>query len=93
MNYLESKERQQLIVQVLTATTLPEITTATTALKHWVEEHPDDLGIIDGFEQLSLMEDCARAREEFYLPVAFSARIGYANRHVVIHSLMSRVDA
>jgi hypothetical protein len=63
MSYAEDSQRERLIDQVLGARKLQEIVEATEALKQWVKTHPDDLGIIDGFEQLSLMEDIARERE------------------------------
>jgi len=49
--------RNELIDQVLDATTLPEIFAARHALQDWVQAYPNDLGIVDGFEQLYIMED------------------------------------
>ena len=59
MNYINDPKRKLLISQVLSATTMPEIEEAIHALQEWVREHPDDRGIVDGFEQLSLMQDIA----------------------------------
>jgi hypothetical protein len=71
MRYLENPERQRVLRQALSATTLLEIETATRELRQWVAEHPDDLGIVDAFEQLDLMR---RATEEIasteHTPVA-----------------------
>ena len=55
--------RQQLIRQVRGARSLAEIGDATQALHRWLAQHPDDLGIVDGFEALSMMQECAEARE------------------------------
>ena len=70
MSYANNPQRQCLIEQVLDATTLSEINSATTALRQWVAAHPDDLGIIDGFEQLALMRMAAEqvAAEQASLP-------------------------
>ncbi|HLK60301.1 MAG TPA: hypothetical protein VKU00_27305 [Chthonomonadaceae bacterium] len=62
MNYANDPKRRLLIAQVLGATTLPEIEEATQALQQWVKDHPDDLGIVDGFEQLALMRICAEEK-------------------------------
>lgn len=63
MSYSQDPERQRILIQALDATTLCEIDVATRELKQWVRDHPDDLGIVDSFEQLSLMEDTARDQE------------------------------
>lgn len=63
MKYSQDPERQRILLQALDATTLCEIDVATRELKQWVKDHPDDLGIVDAFEQLSLMEDIARENE------------------------------
>jgi hypothetical protein len=63
MRYSQDPERQRILIQALDATTLCEIDVATRELKQWVRDHPDDLGIVDAFEQLSLMEDIARNQE------------------------------
>ena len=53
------KARSQLINQVLDATTLPQVKAAQRALSAWIKDHPEEQGMRDGFEQLSLMEDIA----------------------------------
>lgn len=63
MNYRDNPERKRVLHQALRARTLADIANATCELKTWVNAHPDDIGIVDAFEQLSLMEDCARERE------------------------------
>ncbi|MBV9849674.1 MAG: hypothetical protein JO250_08295 [Armatimonadetes bacterium] len=55
--------RDRLSDQVLDATTLPEIHAAQQALRAWIKEHPEDEGMRDGFEQLSLMQDIAEQEE------------------------------
>jgi hypothetical protein len=62
MSHTSNPERSLLIAQVLGATTLAEIEEATKALQKWVADHPDDLGIVDGFEQLALMRICAEEK-------------------------------
>ena len=70
MSYANNPQRQCLIEQVLDATSLPEINAATTALRQWVVAHTDDLGIVDGFEQLALMRMSAEqiAAEQAAIP-------------------------
>jgi hypothetical protein len=55
MRYLQNEERQRILRQALTAKSLCEIDAATLELREWVSTHPDDLGIVDAFEQLDLM--------------------------------------
>ena len=45
------------------ARTLPEITTATRELREWVRQNPEDVGIREAFEGLSLMRDIAEEQE------------------------------
>jgi hypothetical protein len=59
----EEAERKRVLGQALSARTLSQVLAATCELKLWVASHPDDLGIVDAFEQLSLMEDVAREKE------------------------------
>ena len=51
--------RERLTNQVLDATTLEDIHTARRTLRGWVEAHPEEEGMSDAFEQLSLLEDIA----------------------------------
>ena len=53
MKTIQDAARLHLINQVLDATTPKEITLAEEALDCWMQTHPDDLGMKDGFEQLS----------------------------------------
>ena len=55
--------RDRLTNQVLDSTTLPEIMAAQHALRAWIKQHPEDEGMRDGFEQLSLMQDIAEAEQ------------------------------
>lgn len=50
-------ERQQVIEQVLNATTLEEVESAITLMDRWVEAHPDDVSMEDGYEQLAIMKE------------------------------------
>jgi hypothetical protein len=54
-------QRQYVVEQVLNATSLPEIESATQALDAWLAAHPDDLGMEDGYEQLALMRRAVEA--------------------------------
>ncbi len=55
--------RDRLTNQVLDATTLPEIFAAQQALCAWIKKHPEEEGMRDGFEQLSLMQDIVEQEE------------------------------
>jgi len=57
MNYLDDPARDALILQILRAKTLPEVHAAQAALRQWRQRYPNDWGILDGGEELSLMED------------------------------------
>lgn len=65
MRYAENPKRQRVLMQALRATTLPEIERAAHDLHQWIDAHPDDVGIVDAFEQLDLMR---RAVEEIAKP-------------------------
>lgn len=55
--------RERLVNQVLDATTLSEVADATQALRAWLRDHPEDVGLSDGFEQLALMQEAAEWQE------------------------------
>ena len=57
MNYQDNPQREGLTRQILSATTLPEVHAAQEVLRRWREQHPEDWGILDAGEQLSLIED------------------------------------
>lgn len=57
MNYQDNPERERLTQQILSADTLPEVHAAQAALRRWRERYPEDWGILDAGEQLSLIED------------------------------------
>ncbi len=57
MNYQDNPERERLTRQILSADTLPEVHAAQTALRLWRERYPEDWGILDAGEQLSLIKD------------------------------------
>lgn len=55
--------RDRLTIQVLDATTLPEIEAATKALRSWIKAHPEDEGMSDAFEQLFILKEIAEEQE------------------------------
>ena len=55
--------RERLLDLVLGAVALDEIAAAQQALRDWIEAYPEEEGLRDGFEQLSLMEDAAHEQE------------------------------
>lgn len=57
MDFLDDPARDVLILQILRAKTLPEVHAAQAALRQWRQHYPNDWGILDGGEELSLMED------------------------------------
>lgn len=57
MNYQDNPEREHLTRQILSADTLLEVHAAQAALRLWRERYPEDWGILDAGEQLSLIED------------------------------------
>ena len=61
--FLHLPERECLLNQVLDARTLAEIDAATHALREWLRRYPEDTGIREGFEGLSLMRDIAEEQE------------------------------
>lgn len=63
MNYADHPERERILDQALDARTLPEIAVATGELREWVHQNPDDVGIREAFEGLSLMQDIAEEQE------------------------------
>jgi hypothetical protein len=56
MKYYEDPERERVLLQALSARTLEELRIATEELDVWVAAHPEDVGIIDAYEQMALME-------------------------------------
>lgn len=52
-------DRERLTKQVLDATTLEEIHAAQRLLRDWIKVYPEEEGMKDAFEQLSLLEDIA----------------------------------
>lgn len=63
MRYVDDPERKRISEQALWATTLPEIMTARRELDQWVDDHPDDLGILDAYEMLANMQEIAEEQE------------------------------
>ncbi len=52
-------DRERLTNLVLDATTLTEIHLAQRLLRDWIKAHPEEEGMRDAFEELSLLEDIA----------------------------------
>ncbi len=63
MKYANNEERNRIANQALRATTLAEIALATRELDQWVDDHPDDLGIIDAYEVLENMQEIAEFQQ------------------------------
>jgi aminoglycoside phosphotransferase family enzyme len=64
MSYTEHPERERILNQALRARTYLEIATATREMDQWVDDHPDDLGIIDAYEVLENMQEIAEFQQE-----------------------------
>jgi len=64
MNYAEHPGRERILDQALKARTFSEIATATREMDQWVEDHPDDLGILDAYEVLANMQEIAEFQQE-----------------------------
>lgn len=63
MKYAEDEERNRIAHQAMRATTMPEVILATRELDQWVDDHPDDLGIIDAYEILENMKEGAEDQQ------------------------------
>jgi len=63
MKYANDEERNRIAHQAMRATTLAEVTFATHELDRWVDDHPDDLGIIDAYEVLENMREIAEFQQ------------------------------
>jgi len=63
MKFADNPERERILDQAPDARTLPEIATATRELQEWVRQKPEDIGIREAFEGLSLMQDIAEEQE------------------------------
>jgi len=57
MNYLNNPARAALIQQISRVKSLAEVHAAQSALRMWRQQHPEDWGILDAGEELSLLED------------------------------------
>ena len=63
MKYGDEGERHRIMHQAMRATTMPEVILATRELDQWVDDHPDDLGIIDAYEILENMKEAAEDQQ------------------------------
>ena len=57
MNFMNDPARVCLIRQIRNAETLAEVRAAQSALHEWCQEHPEDKGILNAGEELSLLID------------------------------------
>ncbi len=57
MDFVNDPARVRLIRQIRNVETLAEVRAAQSALDQWCQEHPQDLGILDAGEELSLLAD------------------------------------
>jgi len=71
MNYLNNPARAALIQQISRVKSLAEVHAAQTALRAWRQQHPEDWGILDAGEELSLLEDAylEEASPDYQRPV------------------------
>ena len=59
----QEQRRERLVSMILSAKTLPEIIQTRQMLQRWLELHPDDIGITDGFDHLAMSYSLAEDRE------------------------------
>lgn len=52
-------EREQIITQVLSATSAEECRRAEVLIRGWMAVHPNDFGMLDAGEQLAMIFDAA----------------------------------
>jgi hypothetical protein len=57
MDFRDDPSRTTLILQIRSADTLSEVHAAQLALREWRQQKPQDWGILDAGEELSLLED------------------------------------
>ncbi len=48
-------EREQILSRALTARTLPEIEAGIQTVQEWLRSHPDDVGVEDVLEPLTML--------------------------------------
>ena len=60
---LASPARQQLLDQMLSATTLEEVAVAREAQRAWLEANPDDFGVLEAGETLAYAETALLGEE------------------------------
>lgn len=58
-----NEARERLSEQVLSADSLVEIEDAKQALRQWMQLHPEEQGMRDGFEQLYTIQEIIEAEE------------------------------
>ena len=63
MDFVNDPARVHLIRQVRSVETLAEVRAAQAALRQWCQEHPQDHGILDAGEELSLLADALQEED------------------------------
>ena len=63
MKYADDEERNRIARQAMRATKMAEVILAPRELDQWVDDHPDDLGIIDAYEILENMKEIAEDQQ------------------------------
>ena len=73
--FSDNPERQRILKRALNARTSAEVAVATQELDGWVQRNPQDLGIVDAYEALSLRQDIAaeKASEALATPSSHAA--------------------
>ena len=59
-----NEAREQVLEQVLSANTLPEIAAAKQILRRWLEKHPEEVGMRAGFEQLYTIQEMIESEQD-----------------------------
>lgn len=57
-------EREQVLKMCCSANTLAEVNAAWEARSHWLQTHPNDWGIVDVGEMLSMLEDAIKMTDD-----------------------------
>lgn len=74
MSFANDTQRARILESVLYATSAEEVSQATQMLDRWLDQHPDDLGIVDGYELLANLQDAAEEQEAARRPLATAGR-------------------
>jgi hypothetical protein len=80
----QQREREHVVGLMMSAWTMDEVREAQAALLAWVDQHPDDWGILEGGEILSHREDFAREREEERIALGMTEQEGNARDALIL---------